>query len=397
MSLPTSEPLNPEEESMPPARRRRARRAIISGDRSERAQVLEELARRVYPSIDFFLFSLLASLMLGAAVLFDAQALFVLAALVSPFMGPLVGLSMATMVGSWRFFLQSMASFLIGSLLVFIGGLAAGLLVQVWPNPSFDQGIHHALFTWPDFFVLTIGAAMTTFLLVRAPKQRPLVASTALAYEVYLPIGVAGFGLTGHVVGLWPNGLLVFAIHLGWAALVGAVTLLLMGMRPFNWFGYALGASLGMAGVVALVVVSGFGIAMHAQAPVIPLVPATATVTPTPTISVTPSQTPKPPSATPTPTNTLVPTRTPTLTVSPVPTPVWARIKPNDMGGALVREQPNYDSPVVTSLINDKLVEVLPDVYQNKNITWVKIRTPEGAEGWIVLSLLVTATPAPAW
>ncbi len=379
---------------MPPARRRRARRAIVTGDRSERAKFLEELAKRVYPSIDFFLFSLLASLMLGAAVLFDAQALFVLAALVSPFMGPLVGLSLATMVGSWRFFLQSLTGFIIGSLLVFIGGLAAGLLVQVWPHPSFVQGVHHALFTWPDFFVLTIGAAMTTFLLVRAPKQRPLVASTALAYEVYLPIGVAGFGLTGHVAGLWPNGLLVFAIHLGWAALIGAITLALMGLRPFNWFGYALGASLGMAGVVALVVVSGFGMAMRAQAPVI--LP-TQTRTPTVTLTVTPTETPRPPTATSSPTNTLVPTLTPTVTVSPVPTPVWARIKPNDMGGAIVREQPNYDSPVVISLINDKLVEVLPDVYQNKNVTWVKIRTPEGVEGWVVLSLLVTATPAPAW
>ncbi len=394
MSLPTSEPLNPEEDSMPPARRRRARRTIVAGDPSERAQYLEELARRVYPSIDFFLFSLLASGMLGAAVLYNAQALFVLAALVSPFMGPLVGLSLATMVGSWRFFLQSLASFIVGSLLVFAGGLAAGLLVQAWPGASFDQSNYHALFTWPDFFVLAIGAVMTTFLLVRAPKQRPLVASTALAYEVYLPIGVAGFGLTGHVAGLWPNGLLVYAIHLGCVALVGAVTLLVMGLRPANWFGYALGTSLGIAGVVALVVVSGFGIEMRAQAPVIlPTPTATASITPT----ITPTATPRPPTLTPSPTSTLVPTHTPTVTVSPIPTPVWARIKPNDKGGAIIREQPNFNSPVVIALISDKLVEVLPDIYQDKIVTWVKIRTPEGVEGWIVLTLLVTATPAPGW
>ncbi len=394
MSLPTSEPLNPTEDNMPPARRRRARRTIAGGDQSERAQFLEELARRVYPSIDFFLFSLLASVLVGAAVLFDAQALFVLAALVAPFMGPLIGLSLATMVGSWRFFLQSLTGFIVGSLLVFVGGLAAGLLVQVWPNNLFEQSVHHALFTWPDFFVLTVGAAMTTFLLVRAPKQRPLVASTALAYEIYLPIGVAGFGLTGHIAGLWPNGLLVFAIHLGWAALVGAIILLLMGLRPTNWFGYALGTSLAMAGVVALVVVSGFGFAMRAQAPVI--LP-TETPTPTITLTITPSLTPRPPTVTASPTNTLIPTRTATMTVSPAPTPVWARIKPNDKGGALVRELPTFDSKIVISLINDKLVEVLPGVSQDKNVTWVKIRTPEGVEGWIVLTLLVTATPAPAW
>ncbi len=394
MSLPTSEPLTPEEENMPPARRRRARRTIVSGDRSERARFVEELAQRAYPSIDFFLFSLLASLLLGAAVLFDAQALFVLAALMSPFMGPLVGLSLATMVGSWRFFLQSLTGFVVASLLVFSGGLAAGLMVQAWPNHDFAQAVQHALFTWPDLFVLTVGAALTTYLLVRMPKQRPLVASTALAYEIYLPIGVAGFGLTGHVAGLWPNGLVVFAIHLGWAALVGTVTLVLMGLRPFNWFGYALGGTLGIAGVVAVVVISGFGMAMRAQAPVILPTP---TPTATLTLTVTPSMTPETPTLTPSPTSTLVPTRTATATVSPMPTPVWARIKPNDRGGAIVRAEPNYDAKVVIALINDKLVEVMPDVHQEKNVTWVKIRTPEGVEGWVVLSLLVTATPAPAW
>lgn len=394
MSLPTSESLNPEEESMPPARRRRARRMIASGDRSERAAFVEELARRVYPSIDFFLFSLLSSLILGAAALFDAQALFVLAALVAPFMGPLIGLSLATIIGSWRFFLQSLGGFIVGALLVFGAGLAAGLLAEAWPELSYPQSGFHALFTWPDFFVLTVGAAVTTYLLVRAPKQRPLVASTALAYEIYLPIGVAGFGLTSHAAGLWPNGLLVFAIHLGWAALVGAVTLLLMGLRPFNLFGYALGASLGMMGVAALIVVSGVGIAMRAQAP---LISPTPSVTPTASLTPLPSLTPVPPTSTPLPTNTLVPSRTPTLTISPAPTPVWARIKPNDKGGALVREQPNYDAPIVKSLLNDTLVQVLPDVYQSKNVTWVKISTPDGVEGWIVLTLLVTATPAPAW
>ena len=48
------------------------------------------------------------------------------------------------------------------------------------------------------------------------------------------------------------------------------------------------------------------------------------------------------------------------------------------------------------TLLNGILVEVLPETIEKENVTWVKIRTPNGEiEGWIVRSLLTTSTPAP--
>lgn len=105
--------------------------------------------------------------------------------------------------------------------------------------------------------------------------------------------------------------------------------------------------------------------------------------------------TPQPATATCTPTNTLVPSRTPTVTVSPRPTPIYARINAGEYNGALVRAEPDPTSPVVKSLLNNMLVEVLPVTKQNGAVTWVRVRTTEGIEGWIVRGLLVTATPLP--
>jgi hypothetical protein len=410
MSLPSIEPLPDENASLPPARRRRQRRALLPSDSSQRAVLLRELAHRVIPSFDFFLFSLLAGLCLGAALLLDSPALVFLAALLAPFMAPAVGISLGAIAGNFRFILQSLGSLSIGSLIVFLGGLMAGWAVHLLPQRVYEQALLHSRFTWPDFIVLVLGAGLTAYLIVRSPHQKPLVTSVAIAYELYLPAGVAGFGLSSGIGSLWVSSIGLFLTHLICVALIGVLALSLIGLRPLNAQGYVLGSSFLLAGLAAVVLI----VTLQPPAPV----PAnsqnpsanTAGVEiqrSTPTPGVEPSPSPSPTanlptatvtiSPTPTRTRTLVPTNTPTVTITPVPTPVWARISAIGGDGALVRAEANYDSSVVYSLLNGTLVEVLPDVVNNSGTAWVHIRTVNGKEGWIVRTLLRTATPAPGW
>jgi len=411
MSLPTSQPL-PQEDDMPlpPARRRHKRRQLVPGSLSERAAFMEELARKVVPSFDFFLFSILAGLILGLACLLDSPALFILAVLVAPFMAPVPGLSLAISVGSLRFFFQALGGMGIGSLMVFLCGMLAGWATRFLPaHPlgafqgalaSTSQAVLHSRFTWPDFVVLTLGAILTAILLVRYPRQKPLPSSIAMAYELYLPIGVAGFGLVSHEPGLWPDGLIVFAVFLAWAVLVGTLTLAVLGLRPLNLLSYTLGTTLALAGVAMFIAISGIGAAVTTQVAMIPPtptpIPPTLTLTLPPTRTATPSPS-LPPTITNTPTNTLIPTRTQTLTVSPQPTPVWAKIDAKGSDGAIIREKPGYGRPVVKTLFNGMLVEVLPEVIMADGVPWVHVRMTDGKEGWIVRSLLATATPVPGW
>ncbi|MEA4909818.1 MAG: SH3 domain-containing protein [Anaerolineaceae bacterium] len=390
MTLPTSEPLPDEVNPLPPARRRRKRRIpTLDGD-DERSTFLEELARRVTPSLDFFMFSLLSGVLLGLGLLFDAPALFVLAAILAPLMAPITGLSLATVVGSFSFFVQALGGTVIGSLIVFACGALTGWITRSLSLAG-QQAALHVHFTWPDFLVLTLGAALTAYLLARAPRQKPVAASIAIAYELYLPIGIAGFGLTSGVSGLWPDGLLLFALHLVWAVLAGGVVLFALGLRPANWIGYAFSGAFLVSVVLIFVVANGLNTAF--QQPV--SMPPVRTETPTPTATGTVTPTSPAPTITSSPTNTLVPSRTPTLTVSPQPTPLWAKISAGESDGAFVRAQPDPTSVVVKSLLNGMLVEVLDDTVQNGSVTWIRVRTTEGLEGWIVQSLLSTATPVP--
>ncbi len=355
---------------------------------------IEEAAERAVPTVDFFLFSILAGVALGIAFLVDAPAFFIMAALMVPFLAPVVGLSLATLVGSPRFFLQSLGSLGISSLLVFIMGALAGWISQLFPGRYYEQALLHTHFSWPDFIVLTVGAILTVFLMISVPSQRPVAASVALAYELYLPAGAAGFGLMSKFPHLWPDGLVVFAVHLAWAALAGIIMLLILGFRPANLFGYTLGTTLVLAGMAAVIILTGVGAAVGGQ---IALEPPTRTPTATITLTPTITHTPLPPTITTTPTRTLVPSRTPTMTVSPAPTPVWAKINARGSDGAVIRVEPSTGAAVVTSRLNGMLVEVLPEIVQDGNSTWVHVRTTDGREGWILRNLLITATPVPIW
>ncbi len=399
MNLPSIEPILPEDpDSLPPARRRRSRRLNFSGSsHDERAAFLTDVAHRVTPSADFFLFTLLSGLALALALLLDSPALFLLAALIAPFLSPVMGLAFGTLLGSPRFFLQALAAIFFAGLALFGMGALAGWITQFLPAATIGQASLHAAFTWPDFALLTLGAALTTFLLVRSPDVKPMVSNVALAYALYLPAGVAGFGLTSGVPGLWPDGIIVFAVHLAWAVLVGAVVLAALHLRPLNLFGYTLTSSLVLVCILAAIAVLGFGTAVKQQMALqptsLPLPSATFTVTNTPG----PTDTLAPPTATITATNSLVPSHTPTLTLTPVPTPLWAKVYAPKSNGVLVRLEPSATSKIVYTLLNDSLVEVLPEIVEEGSVTWVHVRVNSTTLGWINQSLLITATPAPSW
>ena len=161
MSLPTSESVPDDAANLPPARRRREKRLVIPLDADKRAHLLDELAQRTIPSFDFFLFTALAGLVLAAAVLFDSPALYLLIALMAPFMAPVVGLSLATIIGSGKLFLQTLAGTLLGSLIIFLIGALAGLAPRWLPILSLSQAALHTQIAWPDFAILTLGVILS--------------------------------------------------------------------------------------------------------------------------------------------------------------------------------------------------------------------------------------------
>jgi hypothetical protein len=378
---------------LPRARRRRARRMLVPLAANERAILLDNLARRAFPSFEFFLYAFLCGVILGAAYLLNTPALLLLGVLLAPLLTPWVGLTLAAVTGSWRFFFMTLTGLLVAGALVFLTGALAGLAGRLWENLPFYYAIIHAQLWWPDLLVVALGAALLAISFVRS-EQKPILASVMLAYGLFLPISTAGIGLgIGRDIGsatLWPNGLLVFLVHLALATLVGGTVLVAMHFKPMRASGYLLPVFLGLLSLIVLVVLTGL-VAFIREG-----ITSARHVAPIPTTIILPSATP-----TVIRTSTPLPTSIPSATLSPIPTlqptPAYAIITSPTGGGALMRTEPGTGSgTVIMVLSNGILVQVLPETQTVLTSTWVRIRFND-IEGWVLQTVLslTTQTPAP--
>jgi len=402
------------------ARRRRAqRRSYFPTDEAGRVALYEHLARRTYPSYELFVFALVAGVILGLGYLFDAQALLFFGILVAPLLTPWIGISLSVIAGSGRLFIQTLTALFVSSLLIFGSGLLAGLASRALPASSrtFTEAFTHSRLWWPELLVLTIAAIILTISFVRS-EERPYLPSALLAYELLLPLCAAGFGLGSSVDGIWPQGLQVFLVHFVWATFFGIITLFFLRFYPTTFSGATL---TGLAIIVILTIVAyltGFdqwiriqaGLATPEPAPVtqtlsapspLPTLTASPEVPEATTVIGVPTQTPShtPTVAPITPQATKKPTQTSTSTVTAEPTPIIGLIKAAEGGGAFIREKPG--GKVLATLANGATVTIVPNDFQEVNsVVWIHVFALVNdvrVEGWMIQSVLVTATPIADW
>ena len=370
---------------LPRARRRRAHRMLVPPGANERAAILDSLARRAFPSFEFFVFALLCGAVLGAAYLLDSPALLLLGILLAPLLNPWVGLTLAVLSGSWRFFFLTLGGMIVASLLVFGTGALAGLAGHLWlPLPLFNANIHSHLW-WPDLFLVVLGAILLTISFVRS-EQKPILPSIMLAYGLFLPLSAGGVGLGIGATPIWPDGVLVFLAHLGLAALAGGITLAALRFKPAKASGYLLPLLIGLLAVASVVYFTGLTKVIRDE------ILVTRRIEPTPTLVPIPSNTPtKTSTQTPSATYTLTDTALPSATLEP--TPAYAVITASSGGGALVRSEAGAGT-VDAVLSNGITVEVLPDRQTVDAVDWVRIRWND-VEGWVLSTVLSPTTSTP--
>ena len=394
------------------ARRRRAQRlAYFPTDEEGRAALFENLTRRAFPSYELFVFSLVSGAILGLGYFFNAQALLIFGILVAPLLTPWIGMALGIVAGAVRLFVQTLAALSVSSLLIFVCGWLAGLASRNFQPLNFNEAFIHSRLWWPDLTVLTIGSILLTISFVRS-EDRPYLPSALLAYELFLPLCAAGFGLGSGVSELWPQGALVFLIHLAWATFFGLITLFFLRFYPTSTGGMVFTGLIFIVLITGLASLTGFARWTMAQVDLLTPVPATATIaisTSAPVSTLTGSPRPEQSTAvsgvlTRTPSRTqratpsqatLPATETSTATVTAEPTPILAIIRASEGGGAFIREQPG--GIVLATLGNGSVVTIVPNDLQDVNgVIWVRVFTTVNdvrVEGWMIQTVLQTDTP----
>jgi len=235
---------------------------------------------------------------------------------------------------------------------------------------------------------------------------------------LFLPLCAAGFGLGSGVGEIWPQGLFVFFAHLAWGTFFGLTTLFFLRFYPTSFGGLAFTGFTFIALIAIVTVYTGFGdwimirTGLSAPPPVA-IIASTSTPSALPSITPSPqadqatavigvptlvssntlSQTPRPTAA------TLPATETPTTTVTSEPTPIIAAIRASEGGGAFIRERPG--GQVLTTLANGATVTIIPNDLQDVNgVIWVHVFAivhDARVEGWMIQTVLQTATPIADW
>ena len=390
MNLPPNKANSNQSAKLPPARRRRDERKLLGPLGSDaRSQKLEEIARRASPSFDYFLFSLLSGLVIAFGMGFDSPYLIVLGVFFAPLMAPAVGVALSTAIGSTHHFARNLLAVLMGSGLVMLGGWIVGISAQYFPFPSNNQAAVYAQLRWPAYLLLALAGIVAVATFVKELRGMR-AASMLLAFGLFPPLAAAGLGLGNGQVFLFPDGLVVFSLHITWAVLWGALALFIIGFRPINLFGYTIWTALAMA---ALLVAIGFGGALGVVGAQFGLPTASPTQTATATLTLTASQT-----STATITPSPSPSATATATLTPTLTPTLQRALIAALGGsgAFVREE--AAGTVITSLLNGEIVEYISGVPVNSGgQLWMHVYIPsKDINGWILQELMFTSTPAPA-
>ena len=394
--------------------RRQQRKEMPSGAES-RSDYLQSLIQRAYPSYEFFLFSALCGAILGLGYLLNAQAIIVFGILMAPLMSPLVGLTLAIVSGTGKYFIKALGAFFLGSLLVFVIGALAGFAARLWLPLTLTQAFEHSRLWWPDLVVLALGTILLAASFVRSEKK-PFLPSVMVAYELFLPLSAAAFGLTSGVGDIFPQGIFVFLAHFAWALLFGALTLFFLGFRPYKLTGwiFSLFSLAILLGALAWLLLPRANpeSTVALQPTSTPVAEVIGTQTDVSAASILSTLTPAPATASPqkttapsatlslsaTPKITVEPTLTATPTLTAEPTPLYALIASSSGGGAFMRREPG--GPVVLTLENDELVQAITAPLEYEGISWVQVKVVRGTEsfeGWIIQSVLKTATPSPGW
>jgi hypothetical protein len=365
---------------------------------------LDQLGRRLEINVETFLVGAISLLLISLALLLDKFPLFVLAILITPIVSPILGLAFGFNLGSLKFLKIGLFSLLLNFVSFFIVGGFSGFIARQFPEREFVIWQYFIEFNWSGLLLLFVGVLIMVSTIIRNPRQASLVANVALAYSFYLPLVSSGFAFGLGLQTQFKTGFISFLQYFGIAIVFGVGILLAYKIRPVS-----MKNSWGIGSLIILMAIVGVFFFrpdfIEKAEEVLPETENLMVIENNGLIQNTPIQ--------PTPTNfqsistveqekpteilTIIPTSTATITLTPLPSIIWAEVRSPEGDGANIREEPGFDARIVRTVLNGTAVQLLGETEVIDGATWVHIQFIDQVDGWIVRSLIVSATPEPEW
>lgn len=365
---------------------------------------LDQLSHRLEINVETFLVGAISLLIISLALLLDKLPLFILALLITPILSPILGFAFGFNLGSLRFLRIGLFSLMLNVFSFLVVGAFTGFIAKQFPEREFNIWKYFIEFNWAGLLLLFVGILIMVSTIIRNPRQASLVANVALAYSFYLPLVSAGFAYGMGFNEQFFIGFLTFIQYFGFAIIFGVSILFGYRIRPVsltNWWGFA--SLLIIMTVVGFIIFSpksnqksSDGIPVSEIRLVTDAIPTIELFEETPIPTQTKEEAIFEPEV-PTSVVELISTSTATITLTPLPAVIWAEIRSPEGDGANIRVEPGFSSKILRTVLNGTAIQVLDEVEVIDGATWVHIRFIDQVEGWIVRSLIVSATPEPEW
>jgi uncharacterized hydrophobic protein (TIGR00271 family) len=202
----------------------------LSGE--EQLEVHQELSHGTRPGINYYVLTILSCIIAALGLLLNSPAVIIGAMLVAPLMSPILGLSLALVLGDLRLIRFSVEAIFKGVALAVVTAAFIGLLSPL--KLVTTEMLARARPNLLDMAV-ALAAGMAGAYAVARKDVSAALPGVAIAAALMPPLATAGLGLSLGELHMAGGAFLLFATNLAAIGLAGSVVFLLLGIRPQTW------------------------------------------------------------------------------------------------------------------------------------------------------------------
>lgn len=198
----------------------------------EQLEVREEMSDNAQPGVNYFVLSILSSIIAALGLLLNSPAVVIGAMLVAPLMSPVLGFSLGIILGEIRLIRISFESVFKGVIASILVSVLVGLL-----SPFKEMTPEIMSRTQPtllDLFIALASGMAGAYAISRKDVSAALP-GVAIAAALAPPLSVVGIGLALSRPDIAGGSMLLFITNIISINLGAVITFTLLGIRPQDW------------------------------------------------------------------------------------------------------------------------------------------------------------------
>ncbi|MBI9046099.1 MAG: DUF389 domain-containing protein [Anaerolineaceae bacterium] len=204
---------------------------------SRKEDVLNQIEQGSSPGIDYFFLIILSAIIATLGLITNSAAVIIGAMLVAPLMSPIMGLSLASVVGEDRVFRKALFALIEGTLLSIILSASVSLLSKSLPFGALSilplEIMSRTRPTPFDLGIALAGGAAAAYALAQ-PKLSAALPGVAISTALMPPLCTVGIGIAVSDPQVTFGSLLLFLTNFAAISFSGILTFIWLGFRPLN-------------------------------------------------------------------------------------------------------------------------------------------------------------------